>query len=168
MQVVFPKLDQLSIFSLSIGKIWNNGRLPSSRSAFQSLTTIKVGDCNNLKGLIPSFMTASLVHLRDLFVGSCKAMKEIVFIEHVMGNYISFPKLEYLKLENLPNLERFCGGDCVDCPSLLKLKISGCPKLRVFVTNNIPTTTTKKENENLRSSVDKHISHHKVILICFC
>ena len=171
MQVVFPKLDELSIMSLNIRNIWNDNPLSSSRFGFQSLTQVSVMDCDHLKGLIPSFMSASLVHLLSLRVESCKAMKEIVFIEEsaqVMGNYISFPKLESLKLYDLPNLERFCGGDCVDCPSLLKLKISGCPKLRVFVTNNIPTTTTKKENENLSGSVDKqHLSHHKVTLIYF-
>ena len=171
MQVVFPKLDRLIIISLNIRKIWNDNPLSSSRFGFQNLTIVVVNNCDHLKGLIPSFMSASLVHLRHLHVTSCKAMKEIVFIEEsaqVKGNNTSFPKLESLQLYDLPNLERFCGGDCVDCPSLLKLTIIGCPKLRVFVTNNMPTTTAEKEDKNSKGSVDEqHLSHRKVILICF-
>ena len=163
MQVVFPKLDELSIMSLNIRNIWNDNPLSSSRFGFQNLTEIYVRKCDHLKGLIPSFMSASLVHLRVLHVRGCKAMKEIVFIEEsaqVKGNNTSFPKLESLHLWDLPNLERFCGRDCVDCPFLSTLAIRDCLKLRVSI--------TEKEDENSRSSVDKqHLSHHKVILIYF-
>ncbi|KAF3454153.1 hypothetical protein FNV43_RR04600 [Rhamnella rubrinervis] len=60
---------------------------PKMKSLFSSyniprlLEKIVVRDCDHLKGLIPSFMTASLVHLRSLSVNHCKAMKEIVFNE---------------------------------------------------------------------------------------
>ena len=58
----------------------------------------------------------------------------VVFIDEstqeatTFGN-IPFPKLESIKLSDLPNLKRFCAGDCVDCSSLLKLIICKCPKL---------------------------------------
>ncbi|KAF3453156.1 hypothetical protein FNV43_RR03593 [Rhamnella rubrinervis] len=164
-QVVFPKLEVLDIGSLNIRKIWNGDQLPSSRFGFQSLTTINVMGCDHLKGLIPSFMTASLVNLRRLSVHHCKAVKEIVFIEESaqeMANYISFSKLEYLELDDLPNLERFFGGDCVDCPSLSQLTIRGCRRLRLFKTNAMQI---ENENSTPTVSVDKQLlSHHKDVV----
>ncbi|KAF3453154.1 hypothetical protein FNV43_RR03591 [Rhamnella rubrinervis] len=161
-QVVFSKLEELHISSLNIRKIWNHDQLPSSRLSFQSLTRIEVSSCHHLKGLMPSFMITYLVHLRSLFVNHCRAMKEIVVIEEsaqVMTNCISFSKLEYLKLDDLPNLERFCGGDCVDCPSLSQLIIEGCQRLRVFRTNAM-----QNEDENSTGLVDQqHLFHHKVL-----
>ncbi|KAF3454286.1 hypothetical protein FNV43_RR04733 [Rhamnella rubrinervis] len=239
-QVEFPKLNVLDIGSLNIRKVWNDNQLPSSRFG-QSLTGIYVSNCDHLKGLIPSFMIASLVHLRILCVKHCKAMEEIVFIEEsaqVMANYISFPQLESLKLFGLPNLQRFCRGnislpklesldlfhllnlerfcegnisfpqiesmklkclsnlekfcegdisfpqleslllndipklewfcgeDCVDYPSLSRLKINGCRKLRLFKTNTMPATTIENEGENSKDSVDQqHLFHHKNPLV---
>ncbi|KAF3453153.1 hypothetical protein FNV43_RR03590 [Rhamnella rubrinervis] len=164
-QVVFRKLQELDIGSLNIRKIWNDDQLPSSRFGFQSLTTINVMGCDHLKGLIPSFMTASLVNLRRLSVHHCKAVKEIVFIEEsaqVMANYISFSKLEYLELHDLPNLERFFGGDCVDCPSLSQLTIRGCGRLRLFKTNAMQI---ENENSTPTVSMDKQLlSHHKDVV----
>ena len=162
---MLPKLEKLRIRSLNIGKIWNGDQLRSLEFGFQSLTTLRVAECHELKGLIPSSVAISLVHLRQLYVWDCKAMEEIVFIEEstqeatTFGN-ISFPKLETLKLWNLPNLECFCAGNCLDCSSLLKLEITDCPKFSEFLTNSMPL-----------DQVDKRVLIHKVnlffLIICF-
>ena len=112
MQVAFPKLHDLELSSLNVGKIWNGDQLRSLEFGFQSLTTLYVVWCHELKGLIPSSVVISLVHLRELHVSNCKAMEEIVFIEEstqeaTTFENISFPKLETLELWDLPNLECF-------------------------------------------------------------
>ena len=190
MQVAFPKLCILNLASLNVGKIWNGDQLRSLEFGFQSLTSLCVVKCDELKGLIPSTVATSLVYLRRLHVSDCKAMEEIVFIEEstqeatTFGN-ISFPKLETLELWNLPNLERFCGGNisfpkletlqlrrlpnlecfcagnCLDCSSLLKLEIIGCPKFSEFLTNSMPLDQVDKQR----------VLIHKVnlffLIICF-
>ncbi|KAF3453158.1 hypothetical protein FNV43_RR03595 [Rhamnella rubrinervis] len=120
---------------------------PKMKSLFSSyniprlLEKIVVRDCDHLKGLIPSFMTASLVHLRSLSVNHCKAMKEIVFNE-----------------ESAQVLWR----DCVDCPSLSELNIRRCRKLRLFKTN---TVQIENENSAPTVSMDKELlSHHKGVV----
>ncbi|KAF3453161.1 hypothetical protein FNV43_RR03598 [Rhamnella rubrinervis] len=166
-QVEFPKLNVLDIGSLNIPKVWNDNQLPSSRFG-QSLTGIYVSNCDHLKGLIPSFMIASLVHLRILCVKHCKAMEEIVFIEEsaqVMANYISFPQLESLKLFGLPNLQRFCRGN-ISLPKLESLDLFHLLNLeRLFKTNTMPVTTIENEGENSKDSVDQqHLFHHKDVV----
>ena len=172
MQVVFSKLKNLKLERLNVGKIWNGDQLGLTEFGFQSLTSLTVVKCDELKGLIPSTVATSLVYLRRLHVSDCKAMEEIVFIEEstqeaMAFGTISFPKLETLELENLPNLKKFCAGDCVDCSSLLKLGINDCPKLREFPTNSMPPT----ENENIVDLLDQEdkqlLFNPKVTLFVF-
>ena len=151
---------------LNIGKIWNGDQLRSLEFGFQSLTTLYVDECHELKGLIPSSVAISLVHLRQLYVTNCEAMEEIVFIEEstqettTFGN-ILFPKLETLELRDLPNLECFCAGNCLDCSSLLELVIADCPKFWEFLTNSMPLDQVDKQR----------VLIHKVnlffLIICF-
>ena len=166
MQVAFPKLHDLELSSLNVGKIWNGDQLRSLEFGFQSLTTLSVDRYHELKGLIPSSVAISLVHLRQLYVTNCEAMEEIVFIEEstqeatTFGN-ISFSKLETLELWDLPNLECFCAGNCLDCSSLLKLDITHCPKFWEFLTNSMPLDQVDKQR----------VLIHKVnlffLIICF-
>ncbi|KAF3455430.1 hypothetical protein FNV43_RR00055 [Rhamnella rubrinervis] len=53
---------------------------------------------------------------------------------------LTFRRLENVKLRSLPNLERFCPGDNVDCPSLLNLEIKDCLKLQTVFSNSMPTS----------------------------
>ena len=166
MQVVFSKLKNLKLERLNVGKIWNGDQLGLTEFGFQSLTSLTVVKCDELKGLIPSTVATSLVYLRRLHVSDCKAMEEIVFIEEstqeamAFGTH-SFPKLETLELKRLPNLECFCAGNCLDCSSLWKLEITDCPKFSEFLTNSMPLDQVDKQR----------VLIHKVnlffLIICF-
>ena len=171
MQVVFPKLETLHIESLNIRKtsIFRNN------TSFPQLDSLALKDLPNLERFcggdisFPQLESLILEHLPNLqrFCGGdisfpqlkSLRLEDLPNLQRFCGGDISFPQLKYLRLEDLPNLQRFCGRDCVDCPFLSTLAITDCLKLRVSI--------TEKEDENSRSSVDKHLSHYKVILICF-
>lgn len=173
MQVILPKLESLELNELNCPKIWNS-ELPSSRLDFQSLTNLIVRSCENLKGLIPLFGARNLVNLKTLRVSNCKAMEEVVVTEEYsaqdsktssIGNKISFPKLEELQLNWLPNLERFCAGDFVDCPSLIKLEISSSQKVEAFITKYMPRTEDKNDVSKNYEHKQCLFDHNKVT--CF-
>ncbi|KAF3457002.1 hypothetical protein FNV43_RR01659 [Rhamnella rubrinervis] len=145
-EVELPKLESLELESLNFEYIWNYPQLPSSFS-FQSLKILIVVGCDSLNSLIPFSMIGNLVHLQSLCVERCKAMKEVVFIKESSGEegnasekILTFRRLENVKLRSLPNLERFCPGDNVDCPSLLNLEIKDCLKLQTVFSNSMPTS----------------------------
>ncbi|XP_062026563.1 probable disease resistance protein At4g27220 [Rosa rugosa] len=94
-----------------------------------SLTTLEVSNCDGLKYFLSSSMARSLVKLKQLKISDCKAMEEIVSTRESQNNII-FYKLEILKLEDLPNLARFCtAGSCIEFPSLERLYMKACSKL---------------------------------------
>ena len=79
------------------------------------------------------------IQLKWFSVSNCEAMEQIVTKavgeDGRLMNIISF-KLESLQLDHLPKLKRFCEGDCIEFPSLLKLGISDCYELRTFIPNS--------------------------------
>ncbi|KAL5562885.1 hypothetical protein UlMin_032632 [Ulmus minor] len=101
--------------------------------------SLDVSDCPNLKSLFTVAMAGRLAQLERLQIRRCVVMEEVVVTnEHGEGRLekILFPKLKYLELEDLPNLKRFCTGDCIECPSLLKLEIENCGVLKNFISSN--------------------------------
>lgn len=134
-QIEFPNLKVLELFSLNSVKIWND-QFPG-RLYLHKLTRLTVKGCGNIKNLVPSAMSKSLVHLKNLEVSDCKVIKEVIGT-HEEGRFenIILPKLESLVLLDLPNLKRFCSGNCIECPSLLKLRIDNCCQLRAFISNS--------------------------------
>ena len=105
----------------------------------QNLRELYVSNCPNLKYLFTVAMAGRLEQLEKLSINGCPVMEEVVFTnEHGEGRLekILFPKLKSLELEDLPNLKRFCTGDCIECPSLLKLEIENCGVLRKFISSN--------------------------------
>lgn len=144
----------------------------SSRLSFQNLKSLTVTDYDNLESLIPLSVARNLVNLQCLRVEHCKAMEEVVFTQEyseqdlktslLMGIKISiFPRLDTLLLKHFPNLERFCAMDCVDYPSLIKLKMKNCQNFGTLLTNSMRTI----ENEiDSAGSMDEHrFFDHKVI-----
>ncbi|GMN27375.1 hypothetical protein TIFTF001_001619 [Ficus carica] len=134
--------------------------------SFGNLQQLKIWGCNNIRYLLSFAMVKSLKQLKTLFVSDCKAMEQIV--TKAVGKdgrlkKISFPKLESLMLDDLPKLKRFCEGDCIECPSLLKLKIWDCSEFRTFIPDSQSTPMMLQVEE--RELVTKQpLFNEKVVL----
>ncbi|KAM6579710.1 hypothetical protein CsatA_003484 [Cannabis sativa] len=116
MEVVsFPMLEQLKLLYLyHVKMIWPDKF--QEVSYMQNLKDLTVDGCHKLKYLFSSAVARSFIQLRNLTVGDCENMEEIVVIkeggeeEGSSNDTISFPKLEWIRLKNLKNLKRFSGG----------------------------------------------------------
>ncbi|KAL5563702.1 hypothetical protein UlMin_033449 [Ulmus minor] len=127
------------IFYSDVTMVNNLRELWSTISCMQNLRELYVSRCPNLKYLFTVAMAGRLAQLERVEIHGCPIMEEVVVTnEHREGRLekILFPKLEYLELEDLPNLKRFCTGDCIECPSLLELRIENCSVLRMFISSN--------------------------------
>ena len=87
----------------------------ASTSYVQNLSSLCVTDCGNLK-YVSSFATAKscLIKLERLEVYTCSVLEEVLAITDLQGQddgsleKISLPQLKSLRLDDLPNLKRFC------------------------------------------------------------
>ncbi|PPE01005.1 hypothetical protein GOBAR_DD01968 [Gossypium barbadense] len=149
-KVTFPKLKNLKLSSISTLRIWQE-QLLSVPNCIQSLTSITVEDCGNLKFLLSSSMVASLEQLIHLEISECKIVEAIIEetkMEERMEK-ILFPNLHSLKIKGLPQLTRFCSGKAVQFPSLKQLQIEHCPKLGTFISNFVKNGIRPLFDENV-------------------
>ncbi|XP_062083144.1 probable disease resistance protein At4g27220 [Humulus lupulus] len=143
-----------------IAKHLFNGKIafPNVTSYIHNLKELSVTGCNNLKYLLSSAMARCLVQLKELIVSRCEMIEEVIVPEESVGSKgiilenLLLPKLESLELWHLPNVIQFCEGDCIEYPSLSKLEIYNCPKLKVFISNSMATracTINDKKHEEM-------------------
>ncbi|KAF2294475.1 hypothetical protein GH714_011728 [Hevea brasiliensis] len=135
LQVSFPNLEDLRVNSVTCEKIWHD----QLSATYSNLKSLSVDGCNKLKYLFTTSMVKSLLHLKNLYIGKCRSMKEIILTEESIEeedervNKIIFPKLDRLGLRHLPNLIRFCSGYQIEFQSLRYLDIEGCGALMCLV-----------------------------------
>ncbi|KAB5529260.1 hypothetical protein DKX38_019341 [Salix brachista] len=141
-KIEFPNLEDLKLSSIEVEKIWQDQ--PGELSFwFVRLTSLIVEGCRNLKYLFTTSMVESLAQLKRLELCYCVSMEEIIIKkglgeeENVRGMLL--PKLEFLKLNGLPNLTRFCTGHLIQCCFLQELWIEDCPALKTFISNSLST-----------------------------
>ncbi|XP_060667726.1 disease resistance protein At4g27190 isoform X2 [Ziziphus jujuba] len=151
-KVEFRNMEELYLESLdSLQMIWDTQLLEKFDN---NLTKVIVTRCDNLKSLIPSSLCGSLVHLDCLEISGCESIREVVSIEESAGQEkfgkIFFPQLKSLVLYDLPELKRFCAGDCIECPSLKELAIKNCGKMETFISDSLPSHIDN-ENEEIES-----------------
>ncbi|KAF7848965.1 hypothetical protein BT93_L1385 [Corymbia citriodora subsp. variegata] len=135
---ILSRLTRLTLSDLpSLGHIWNKN--PKRVSCFRNLRALKVQDCENLRFLFSSSMAKALRQMKEIEVVSCKLMEEIMNVQEeesenaATSDTLEFPLLTSLSLEELKNLKTFSHGKyCLHCPSLTRLRISGCPKIMTF------------------------------------
>ncbi|XP_039161871.1 uncharacterized protein LOC104432493 isoform X2 [Eucalyptus grandis] len=135
---ILPRLTNLTLSDLpSLGCIWTKN--PRRTLCFRNLRALKVRDCENLRFLFSSSMAKALGKIKEIEIATCKLMEEIMDMqeegseEATTTNIVEFPLLTSLSLEELPNLKTFFSGKySVHCPSLTKLRISGCSKMMTF------------------------------------
>ncbi|XP_044477765.1 uncharacterized protein LOC123205033 isoform X3 [Mangifera indica] len=127
--------------------------LPSSAS-FENLTVLNVDSCYGLMNLLTPSTAKNLVQLREMKIGSCRMMTEIVSnkTEDVAAeDELVFGKLKLLSLEELKSLTCFCSGSyALKFPYLEELAVDGCPRMKTFFAGNLYTPSLHKVLEDWR------------------
>ncbi|XP_075658724.1 uncharacterized protein LOC142628530 [Castanea sativa] len=124
---------------------------------FQNLSSLGVWGSDSFKYLLSSSIARSMVQVKYLHIVNCKAMEEILFIEEEEEEIIPkmlFPRLEFLKLNGLPILKRFCVGGNIEFKSMRSLFIEHCPKLKTFISkpsNSDTVMTVCKEIKEMNT-----------------
>ncbi|KAF5944297.1 hypothetical protein HYC85_018374 [Camellia sinensis] len=118
-----------------------------------------VNSCGKLKYVFQPSIAQAFHQLESFTVMNCEEMEEIVAAKQNEGQQeeeervdykMVFKSLKYLSLEDLPNLSGFCtGGDDFpfEWPSLERLVVIDCPKMKTFAATTSGSTPKLKEVE---------------------
>ncbi|KAF3434272.1 hypothetical protein FNV43_RR25375 [Rhamnella rubrinervis] len=133
--ICLPNLENLQLYECGYEKIWDGQLLPSSTSSFHNLTTLVVESCGFMKYLFSSAVAASFEQLFSLEIRNCQMVEEIM-CRHEGIDKVSFPKLDHLKLRNLPNLVTFSSAIFIEFPAFTQLSIEDCPEIQTFISKS--------------------------------
>lgn len=175
---IFNNLTMLSLEDLpKLLHIWKKG--PRDIKGFNYLRFLRVVRCGSLKCLFTPSIAKLLVKLEKIDVHRCNEMEEILgkeLGEEENRDVIAFPLMKTLELADLQKLECFYSEDnhAFEWPSLDKITIVGCPKLKMFVSTSTKTPKLKgvhMEFRNFQPMVEgdlnatiQHIIKGKVLL----
>ncbi|KAG4937123.1 hypothetical protein JHK85_052042 [Glycine max] len=129
-------LKKLTLESLSNLKcVWS--KTPRGILSFPNLQDVDVTECRSLATLFPLSLARNLGKLKTLQIFSCQKLAEIVgkedVTEHATTVMFEFPSLWKLLLCKLSLLSCFYPGKHhLECPILESLRVSYCPKLKLF------------------------------------
>ncbi|KAD7476954.1 hypothetical protein E3N88_00090 [Mikania micrantha] len=152
--VEIPNLKQVKLRRLeSLKYIWKSNQRRVLN--FPNLTTLYIRSCDSLKHVFTSSMVGGLLQLQHLHVEDCKNMEVIVKTEEdddeVKEEKVWFPCLKSLKLSALQSLQGFCLGKVnFSWPSLNAMKISTCPRMKVFANGHVATPALEEIDTGLR------------------
>ncbi|BFG37812.1 hypothetical protein CerSpe_240860 [Prunus speciosa] len=131
----FNKLCYLSLNKLpSLMHVWETGG-SQHITGFGNLTFLSVSLCGSLRYLFLSTVAKLLVSLKDLKVGNCEKIEQVIAKADTecADQEITFPRLNSMTLKDLPNLICFSTeAYTLKLPSLMELKVKRCPDLRTF------------------------------------
>ncbi|XWS08876.1 hypothetical protein CRYUN_Cryun40dG0038000 [Craigia yunnanensis] len=102
-KLVFPKLENLKLSSISIERIWQY-QFPTEFCSFQNLTSFIMESCSNLKHVLSYSMAEYLKQLKCLEIIDCNSIKEIIYMEEIKKegygkSYYLFPSIELPKIK---------------------------------------------------------------------
>ncbi|KAJ9682203.1 hypothetical protein PVL29_018197 [Vitis rotundifolia] len=101
-KVSFPKLQDLTLKNLpKLKDIWHH-QLPFE--SFSNLQILRVYRCPCLLNLVPAPLIHSFQNLKEIDVQRCELLEHVIVLQEIDGNVEILPKLETLKMENLPRL----------------------------------------------------------------
>ncbi|XP_075658227.1 putative disease resistance protein At4g27220 isoform X2 [Castanea sativa] len=174
MEIVFANLESLEQSLIDLEEKQQNQHWARSfckiknmqtSIRFQNLLFLGVWGSDSFKYLLSSSIARSMVQVKYLHIVNCKAMEEILFIEDLGDEEeeeeeeeiipkLMFPRLEVLKLNDLPILKRFCVGGNIEFKSMRSLIIEHCPKLKTFISkpsNSDTVMTVCKEIKEMNT-----------------
>ena len=121
--------------------------VPFSSTSFHYLKLLDVDGCDVLISLLTPSTARTLMQLQNIYIENCERMTEIVANEGSeveAGDEIAFNNLEFLSLDNLPSLTAFhLGNRTIKFPSLDKIMVKNCPKLKIFCSGVLSTPKLK-------------------------
>nr|XP_023920782.1 probable disease resistance protein At4g27220 [Quercus suber] len=140
---VSNKLRVLMLFNLlKLKHVWSSDL--QAILTFQNLREVEVSNCRSLKSLFPFSVAKSLEQLNWLTIQNC-GLEEIVAMEEgseTMTKFV-FPRITYLRLQSLPKLKCFYPGKHTSkWPSLERLRIYNCDKVKNFASNELSFSDT--------------------------
>ena len=105
--------------------------------SFSHLKQLTVEGCSGMKNLFTSSVAKKLDNLQEMHIRQCESMEEIVAQEQSEITSAEpetiFERLKTIVLDSLTRLQSFYPGkDTLQLPSLMKLVIRQCPKMRFF------------------------------------
>ncbi|CAL5394105.1 unnamed protein product [Camellia sinensis] len=109
--------------------LWNKD--PHGILGLQILQYLIIKKCSLLRNLFTCFTAMALQQLKVLYLESCPVMEEVITatedgLKEVIDDVIEFPKLEWLILKDLPNLNSFCNAKYnFNLPSLQRVVLRG-------------------------------------------
>ncbi|CAL5336434.1 unnamed protein product [Camellia sinensis] len=131
-EVRMMELDGLPLLTC----LWNKD--PHGILGLQSLQYLTIKKCSLLRNLFTCSTVMALQQLKVLYLESCPVMKEVIAaiedgLKEVIDDVIEFPKLEWLILKDLPNLNSFCNAKYnFNLPSLRRVVLKRCPNMHNF------------------------------------
>ncbi|XP_039690162.1 uncharacterized protein [Medicago truncatula] len=122
---------------LKLKKVWSGD--PEGILSFRNLINVQLVSCTSLEYLLPLSVATRCSHLKELGIKWCENIKEIVAEEEESSlsaaPIFEFNQLSTLLLWNLTKLNGFYAGNhTLACPSLRKINVSRCTKLKLFRT----------------------------------
>ncbi|CAL5394121.1 unnamed protein product [Camellia sinensis] len=116
--------------------LWNKD--PHGILGLQILQYLTINKCSLLRNLFTCSTAMALQQLKVLYLESCPVMEEVIAAtkdghKEVIDDVIEFPKLEWLILKDLPNLNSFCNAKYnFNLPSLQRVVLKRCPNMHNF------------------------------------
>ncbi|CAL5336528.1 unnamed protein product [Camellia sinensis] len=116
--------------------LWNKD--PHGILGLQILQYLTIKKCSLLRNLFTCSTAMALQQLKVLYLESCPVMEEVIpatedGLKEVIDDVIEFPKLEWLILKDLPNLNSFCNAKYnFNLPSLQRVVLKRCPNMHNF------------------------------------
>ncbi|KAL5756983.1 hypothetical protein ACOSQ2_021729 [Xanthoceras sorbifolium] len=134
-KVEFPNLKTLKIDAINFEEIWHN-QLPLMSSCFQNLTNLTIWNCCNLKYVFSSSTIGSFVQLQFLYIKDCRELKEIVRSDD-LGNNVELPSLNKLWIWECHKMKTLISGDKVTFPNLKEIEMDFMDNLEMIWHNQL-------------------------------
>ncbi|RYR24613.1 hypothetical protein Ahy_B02g058123 [Arachis hypogaea] len=113
--------------------------LAPSTVSFSKLTQLNVKDCAKLEYLFTSSTANSFAELKRMSLSNCELLETVMVGDGDNDNEdVTFPKLSFIYLGNLPKLESFFKGKPnLNFPQLHKIFITECKGMQTFYQGNV-------------------------------
>ncbi|TYH47091.1 hypothetical protein ES332_D11G387200v1 [Gossypium tomentosum] len=123
--------------------IWSKN--PQKMLDFTTLKFLEICDSNNLRYIFYLSTAFSLGQLRQMEIKRCDNLEQVIkeecpitMVEEAITDSSKiigiFPRLQSIIVESCPDMTSFYrGSKCLEFPSLVKIKVTGCSNMTTFV-----------------------------------